>query len=230
MKIIHDSAVAEKFPRNFTVFLATKNYKNYDALGYHANEILSKVSPDIMDSAVKKCEEWSQVFKSMGAKPKYKSSLASLYEKFTKDKKLFSINSIVDFYNAYSLLKAFPMAAYDMRFIEGDLSLKEPGKGMLFYPLGSPRAPEPTKVKEVAYVDNKKVICRYWNMRDCDQTKVRGETEDILFIFDLIEDSYTDAFVKVNSIQRDFQTFFKNENLRAHILGPGGAMEAEVDA
>jgi DNA/RNA-binding domain of Phe-tRNA-synthetase-like protein len=149
---------------------------------------------------------WVDVYKRMGASPKYESSAAALSRSYQEHGMLASISPVVDLYNWISLTYAIPMAAYDISRIDGPLQIRLASKGEEFIPLGRPKNPEKTKNGEVVYADSSRVICRYWNYRDCDHTKISDSTSDVVFLLDLIATSSSDsAQLVVADLQQAFQ-------------------------
>ena len=134
---------------------------------------------------------WREVFAAMGAKPKHRSSIDALVARVAEvgpDRLAEGLPPLVRFYNLLSLVLVVPMGGYRTDRITGDLRLTIPGKGHLFTPLGRPREQERTRGGEVAYLDDEKVICRYWNLIDSHETKLGEAETDVVFVFDLITD------------------------------------------
>src|SRR6218665_3823092 len=131
---------------------------------------------------------WRRVFAAMGAKPKYGPSIEKLHQMARDDGNRLRIPlPLVEMYCWFSLVEGVPMAGYRAEEIVGTLRLAMPGAGIPFRPLGqSGRSQEKTKPREVAYIDDEKAICRYWNYRDCDQTKLVDGVTSAMFVFDLV--------------------------------------------
>lgn len=220
MKFIHAKEIIETYPNNFTGVFTVKNLKQMDFL-LSKKESLSDAIKDngISENSKSKILNWKEVYKIMNAKPKYISSLESLVNFYIDKNDLYKINSLVDFYNYYSITCGCPMAAYNMDKFDGDLLLKLPGKGASFTPLGSPKITQPTKPKEVAYVDDSKVICRYWNLQDCDQTKITDDTTNVLFIFDIYAENSDDATKEFECICEYFKETFNGYEISYGITG-----------
>ena len=56
-------------------------------------------------------------------------------------------------------------------------------------PLGNPKQIEKTKNGEVIYSEEEKIICRYWNYRDCHLTRITENTKKFVFFADITEDN-----------------------------------------
>lgn len=228
MKFIHEPEVIARFPNNFTKLFLVKNAHDLEALS-NATEIMMSSLTDKDDHKIAQViQKWRRVFEEMNAKQKYSSSLESLFNTFQESKKLYDISPIVNFYNAYSLQNCLPMAAYDYEKISGDLKLSLVPKGLPFSPLGNAKNIQPTKVKEVAYIDNEKVICRYWNLQDCDQTKITNSTKDVLFVFDIIANDLNEVNGISDNIDKDFQSMFRGNEIVARLTGKGLPNEVSI--
>lgn len=125
---------------------------------------------------------WRRAYSAFGAKPKkYKSSVESLYRMVLKGIDLRHINTIVDIYNYISIKHMVPVGGDDISRVEGDIALRFAHEGELFQPLNSEEV-EQTKPGEVIYADDVDVLCRRWNWRECDKTKMTQDTEEALLI------------------------------------------------
>ncbi|MDD5587192.1 MAG: phenylalanine--tRNA ligase beta subunit-related protein [Alphaproteobacteria bacterium] len=223
---IHEPNVMSQFPRHYTGLITVKEFTDRESLLQPTVTLRQSIEAGVFkDKVSQSCAEWRQVFSQMGAKPKYTSSLESLADCFRERGKLYSINEIVDFYNHYSLCSANPMGAYDMDKLSGNLRLAFVGKGRPFSPLGNPKSPQMTKDKEVGYADDDKVTCRYWNLQDCDETKITEATQNILFMFDLLAENPEDAAGQYRQIASDFEGIFSGRSYACGLTGGGQAQE-----
>ena len=140
-------------------------------------------------------QAWIDTFSKMGAKAKYKSSLVAARDFYKENGRLYQINPIVDFYNHFALRHMVPMGAYDMSKIDGDLYLTLADKGLEFIGIGG-KDIQKTNDGEIIYKDDSGVLCRCWNLKDADRTKITDEAKDVLFMFDIISDSPHEKFEK----------------------------------
>lgn len=109
---------------------------------------------------------WRQVFGSMGVKPsKYRCSLEALLRRVLKENALWTVNSVVDLYNCVSVRTLFPMGAFDLEKVKGDIELRFGREGENFSPLGKGDE-ETVSCEHVVYADSEKVCCWLWNHRD----------------------------------------------------------------
>jgi len=125
---------------------------------------------------------WRKAYSAFGAKPKkYKSSVESLYRMTLKGIDLRHINRIVDVYNSISLKHMVPVGGDDTSRVEGDIKLTFASGGEIFRPLNSVEI-ETAKEGEVVYRDDAEVLCRRWNWRECDKTKMTESSTDVVLV------------------------------------------------
>ena len=129
-------------------------------------------------SQIPRIESWRRAYSSFGAKPKkYKSSVESLYRMILKGVDLRHINNYI------SLKFMIPAGGDDRAKVEGDIVLKFAGGEEPFVSLNS-REKEAVKQGEVIYMDEKEVLCRRWNWRECDKTKMTEETKEVVLVIE----------------------------------------------
>ncbi|MGB2905530.1 MAG: phenylalanine--tRNA ligase beta subunit-related protein [Candidatus Aminicenantaceae bacterium] len=127
-------------------------------------------------------QAWRRAFSAFGAKPKkYKSSVESLYRMILKGTDLRSINPVVDIYNLVSLRFGIPAGGDDLDNVEGDILLTFAAGGEEFIPLNS-EIREEARPGEVIYRDEQGVLCRRWNWRECDRTKMTRDTRNVSLV------------------------------------------------
>ena len=95
-----------------------------------------------------------------------------------KGQRLRSVNRLVDLYNTISLRHLVPVGGEDLAAVEGDVELdfateNEPPVRLL----GEPEA-RPPKPGEVIYKDRVGALCRRWNWKEADRTKLTEQTTD----------------------------------------------------
>lgn len=120
---------------------------------------------------------WREAYRKFGAKPKdHPSSIENLVRRVLRGQPLPSINPLVDLYNTVSLRHLVPAGGEDLDHIEGDVllttaSANEPAVLLL----GEAEA-RPPKPGEVIYKDDLGAICRRWNWKEADRTKLTAAT------------------------------------------------------
>lgn len=122
---------------------------------------------------------WREAYRAFGAPKGYRSSIEGLAKRAVKGSCPPSINPLVDLYNVTSLKFLFPCGAEDLDTVVGDIRLAAAGGGEPFLPLGAEEE-EPPREGEFAYMDDAGAICRCWNWREADRTKLTPETKRAL--------------------------------------------------
>jgi DNA/RNA-binding domain of Phe-tRNA-synthetase-like protein len=109
---------------------------------------------------------WREAFKVMGASPKeFRSSIEALLRRAMRGGEPFSINPLVDFYNAISLRHISPAGGFDLDQLGGDLlELRLSRAGEEFLALGASE-PEAVPPGEVSYVADGAILTRHFVWR-----------------------------------------------------------------
>lgn len=207
MKLTIDSRILEKFPGlNLGVVVARqidnqgKSEELLHMIRDRENEIRGTFQTETL-SQEPKIESWRKTYSSFGAKPKkYKSSVESLYRMILKGMGLRPINKIVDIFNYTSIKHMVPAGGDDMDKVEGDVVLRFARGDEPFTALNSEEK-ETAKEGEVIYSDGKEVLCRRWNWRECDKTKMTEETRDVVLV---VEGLLPVTREEINAIIDDF--------------------------
>lgn len=125
---------------------------------------------------------WQEAYAKFGAKPKdYRCSSEALIRMVVNGRDLRSINKLVDLYNYISLKYVLTLGGEDLDAMKGDLVLAYAEGNESFIPLGSD-ANDPPAVGEVVYKDDEGVICRRWNWREGDRTKLTESTKNVVLV------------------------------------------------
>lgn len=144
-------------------------------------DIRSRFNPENLINHPK-IQSWRKAFISFGAKPKkHRSSVENLYRMAVDGKDLRSINKIVDIYNYVCLKYMVPVGGDDLAKVDGDIELKFAQGDEKFTPLGSDEVQKARK-GEVIYADQKEVLCRRWNWRESEKTKMTEQTQNVLLV------------------------------------------------
>ena len=130
---------------------------------------------------------WRQAYRAFGAKPKkYPSSIENLLMRVLKGKDPSHINKLVDLYNVVSLAHFIPVGGEDLESIEGDVRLtkasdSEPAVRLL----GEVERRAPN-AGEVIYTDDLGAICRRWNWKESDRTKLSEDTKEVVLVLEAL--------------------------------------------
>jgi lysyl-tRNA synthetase class 1 len=153
-------------------------------------------------SSINGIKSWREAYSSFGAKPKdYKSSIESLAKRVLKGDQLPSINPLVDLYNYISIKYVLPAGADDLSKVKGKIMLKHAKGEEQFFKIGSQQN-EPPEKGEIVYADNEGILCRRWNWRECDRTKLTEHTKKAAVYIESLnqDDSLEEAVTELASI------------------------------
>lgn len=188
MKLKVDSRIFKAFPGLNLGVVAAKQIDNTGSadeitgfIRQQEREIRKNYSTETL-SQEPRIESWRKAYSAFGAKPKkYKSSVESLYRMILKGVDLRPINKIVDIYNYISIKHMIPAGGDDAEKVEGDVILRF-ARGDEYFTAFNSSETEKAKEGEVIYSDDKEVLCRRWNWRECDKTKMTEETREIVLV------------------------------------------------
>ena len=233
MKIDISKEIFEKFPGlNLGVVIA-KNIQNSEG-NSEIIELLRCAEEKVRDEFVPgelaqhpKLAPWRQAYSSFGAKPKkYKCSIEALIRRVLNDEALPDINNLVNLYNYLSLKHVLPMGGDDLDNVEGNIHLKIADGSETFIALNSDEVKNP-KQGEVVYADNNEILCRRWNWRECEKTKLTSESKNIIIYAEglppVTQDEVESA---VKEIAEDVKKFLGGENAKVkyYILNEGNSL------
>lgn len=110
---------------------------------------------------------------------KTRPAAEALIRRVLGNKKLPTINTLVDTYNLSSIITGVPLAAFDHDIIRGDLEARFADPGEKFYGIGMD---EPVILKdEIIITDNNKILSIYPH-RDAEKTRIQETTKNILLM------------------------------------------------
>lgn len=224
MKLTISSKIFKKFPKlNVGIIIAKKiNNTGSDEKIYHLLEEVAKlIKLDFIPTDLAKhplISPWRTAYSEFGAKPsKYNSSVEALMRRILKGETIPRINKAVDIYNYLSLKHLIPMGADDLDKVDGDITLALADGGEIFIPLNSTEVEHPEK-GEVIYRDHRNVLCRRWNWRDCDKTKILEQTKNAIFYVEGLPPITKDKLKQVCEELVTLITTFCEGEVSYHIL------------
>ena len=184
MKIEIQKNVVDKYPDYSMgiVYLSVKNI-DYDSLKNKLKDAPKDFPPN--KEAIE--AKWQQIYADMNASTKRLASVTSLWSLIDRYGELQNINFFVDAYNYISIHHGIPMGGYDITSLpEGNITLRYASKGDKFQPLGLNQIEKIKDEREIVYYSGEQVICRYWNNKDSDISKITNNTQEVVIIFDYI--------------------------------------------
>lgn len=135
-------------------------------------------------------KDWRDIYKSFGEK-KFRASIEALIRRTINDKGLPRINSLVDLYNLVSLKYEMPVGGENIDAMDSDLELTYATGQEIFIPFETAKQENPN-VGEIIYKFGNNVICRCFNYRDSELTKLTSETKNAIFFMERL-DSNTES-------------------------------------
>src|SRR3972149_3371880 len=128
---------------------------------------------------------WREAYRKFGAKPKdYPSSVENLTRRVLNGATIGHINNLVSLYNTISLRHILPVGGEDLDKIVGDVLLTRAGnEESAVFLIGEKEARAP-RAGEIIYKDEVGAICRRWNWKEADRTKLTEDTKDAFMVIE----------------------------------------------
>lgn len=127
---------------------------------------------------------WREVYRQFGSKPRdFKCSAEALARIVFRGSEIKKISPLVDLYNLISIKYILPVGAEDLDKTQGDLVLTLADGTENYTPLGGEEN-DPPKRGEVIYRDDLGVICRRWNWREGERTKITKDTKNAVVVIE----------------------------------------------
>jgi DNA/RNA-binding domain of Phe-tRNA-synthetase-like protein len=172
---------------------------------------------------------WREAYRRFGVKPsRYRSSIEGLL-RTARTGEVRGINPLVDLYNAVSLRHLLPCGGEDVDAIEGDLRLTTAMGGEPFIPLGSTEE-SPPSAGEVVYADDAGIVCRCWNWREADRTKLTPETTHAVLVIEALPPRTQDDVLASAHDLAMMASLHLGAECRVALLGANGVFETTLDA
>ena len=144
-------------------------FPNTEAVGQHPN-----------------IQAWRRAYRAFGCDPHdYRCSSEALTRQVLKGNQIWGINPLVDCYNYISLKYIVPVGGEDADKVVGEVKLRRATGQEKFVRLGGTEN-EPPEPGEVIYADGAEVLCRRWNWREADRTKLTPETTRAILVIETI--------------------------------------------
>lgn len=190
-KFIVDEKIFDMFPDLKIGVVGCKDINNKEQ-----NNNIRKLLDDLSEKTkrdiegIELCEypvirSWRDAYKKFGEK-KNRSSIESLIRSIVNGREIPTINSLVDIYNIISIKYLLPCGGEDIEKINDNMYLTIADGTEEFLPLGSQIIENPN-VGEVIYKFDNNVICRNFNYRESDLTKLTEDTNNALLCIECID-------------------------------------------
>jgi DNA/RNA-binding domain of Phe-tRNA-synthetase-like protein len=156
--------------------------------------------------------QWRAALTQAGIHVKhYPPSIEAIAKRATNMTEPFSINPLVDAYNAVSMNLILPLGAYDTDALSGNLHLRIAREGESFTALGG-SSNEPTIASEIIYADDSDVLTRQFLWRQSEKAKITQNTKQFLFVCELLESMGNEVQAHAQKlITTKFKEFFNGE-------------------
>lgn len=129
---------------------------------------------------------WRETYRKFGSKPRdFRCSAEALTRVVLRGSEIRKISPLVDLYNLISIKYILPVGAEDLNKMQGDLELTFAKGSEDYIPLGEEEN-DPPKIGEVIYRDDLGVICRRWNWREGDRTKITEGTKNAVVVIESV--------------------------------------------
>jgi DNA/RNA-binding domain of Phe-tRNA-synthetase-like protein len=186
-----DASVAEIFPEikiGFGIIRHVRVLAEHPELEVLKSEVIREVRENLGDrqiTTLPRVQAFRQIYKKFGVNPNSRrpSAEALLRRIIDPGKDLYKVNTVVDAYNLVSAQYQLPMAAYDLDRLTLPIILRFAQEGELHRAIGQ-AMPEPLSAGELVYADQHTILCRDFNYRDADATKVTTETHNLIVFVD----------------------------------------------
>lgn len=211
MEFIVSEKIFEKFPDIKIGIIVVSDVDNKGEnegvaklLGYSQNTIKEKfdLQTPAENPTIKK---WRQIYSSFGSKPSdYRSSIESIIRSILSGRGVRHINKLVDMYNHISMKHIVPAGGEDIDMIEGNIHLKFSNGEEKFIPLGSGKEDNPYKGEVIYCDDGGNVLCRRWNWRESDKTKITEGTKNAIIVVEGFDSTVSDASEELSELIKKF--------------------------
>lgn len=188
MKFTINKDILERYPNLNLGLVVVRDIDNsggnqeiFDLLRKIENEIRKNFDSETLPQQPK-IRTWQEIYSSFGAKPKkYRCSVENLYRIVLDGIEIRHINKLVDIYNYISLKHMVPLGGDDLDKVDGSIELRFAKGDEIFIELESDEIKNP-KSGEVIYADDKEVLCRRWNWRECNKSKMTEQTTNAAIV------------------------------------------------
>ena len=186
MELSVEQAVFDRYPGLNVVAVVVRDVDNTqrssEIAALQAQEILfaQKLFAEMPVSAHPIVQAWRAVYQTFGTASRYHSSVEALVTRVVRGKGISRINMLVDLYNIASLKYLVPIGGEDLAMVSGNMQLGFARGDEPFIALGTDEN-DPPAPGEVIYADDKGVLCRRFNWREADRTKLTERTKHAIF-------------------------------------------------
>lgn len=194
--------ILKKYPSFFRVVVFAKDINNKKSTITELESLLVTQSDLVREQGLAsllhpRVKRWVDIYEECGIDTsQYMPSIYTLINRLQKGKKLSFISPIVAIMNIISLTYLLPCGGIDANNVQGDLELGISKGDEMFWPIGK-REKELIPPGEIIYFDsgNQTVICRSWNSKGGQSTKILDTTKSVILDLDVIGEITPHIFV-----------------------------------
>ncbi|MGH2516983.1 MAG: B3/B4 domain-containing protein [Ktedonobacterales bacterium] len=152
---------------------------------------------------------WRDAFQRMGVSGKqFPSSVEALLRRALKGGEPFTINALVDWYNAVSLRHYVPAGGFDLAELSAPLELRLSRAGDTFMALDDAEALE-VPPGEVSYATGATILTRHIVWRQAKTALITPQTRDVILVSEVLAELGADASAAVaDAFARGLRDFF----------------------
>ena len=224
MKSVVSHEVLDLFPEYIRGVVIAKNINN-DGESKRLLELLREEElkathdPSLLDiKSNPRLVSWRQAYLEFGSNPnKFYPSVESLCRRARRGEQLPYINTAVAIFNYFSLKHLVPSGADDLAFVSGDLRLTVAKGHEPFTPFNSTATEYPDPGERI-YADDSIVMCRRWNWRQGNQTKLTQTTANIAVNVDCLPPVTPDEAKRLTAELADIVREFCGGDVRYELL------------
>lgn len=187
-KLIIDQNIFNTFPETMIGIVKVTDFINDNADTYtliRSSEAYARDNYTTPILELGEISKWREAYKIMNVKKGNRVSIEALLKRVLKNKELPCINPLVDIYNSVSLKHIFPCGGEDLNMIKGDVHLTTATGHESFMTIGSDENTPPI-AGEIVYKDDEGCLCRCWNWREADRTKLTNNTTEAILVIESI--------------------------------------------
>ena len=205
----YHQAIVERFPTIVGGVILARELKNSETstelkAAYHDEQenVKQRIGTTPL-SQIPSLSAWRRAFRAFDIDPtQYRSAAEALLRRLTKKGDIPSINTLVDIGNLVSIRYALPVAVFDMRLLQGVVTVRF-ARGNEQYTILGQADEDPPVPGEVIFADEAgMVIARRWCWRQSEPSAAQMETTSALIT---IEGHHTEARHDIEAALQDLQ-------------------------
>ncbi|MFH1179278.1 MAG: phenylalanine--tRNA ligase beta subunit-related protein [Candidatus Bathyarchaeota archaeon] len=156
--------------------------------------------------------QWRKALQDAGVSvKKFPPSIQAIAKRTQRVEAPFSVNPIVDTYNAVCMDLVIPGGAYDVDQLRGGLKLRVSEGGEAFTSIGVCEKSS-TLLGEIVYSDDAEVITRQFLWQQAERGKILDSTRNVVFVFELLSGMGQDIIENAyQTIETRFSTLLGGE-------------------